>query len=91
MLLYKSEHEEVFNIDLNDLVKRLYKIVSFESDGRIVLRHHHTAKPDKELKRTSSINWEFPNEKLRLSVSQFNALIEGVDFKLTPLGNIEKI
>jgi CRISPR-associated endonuclease Csn1 len=91
VLFYKSEPDEIWDIEYSELVNRLYKIISFEADGRIVVRHHQTAKQDKELNRASILNWERAEEKLRLSVSQFNALVEGMDFNLSVLGEIKRL
>ncbi|MFC2106880.1 type II CRISPR RNA-guided endonuclease Cas9 [Bacteroidota bacterium] len=49
-------------------------------------------KPPKSLTNgESKINFEIPYPKLLLSPSNFNMLIEGVDFKISRLGELQKI
>jgi CRISPR-associated endonuclease Csn1 len=90
VLLYNKYPDEIWDLDTEDRVKRLYKISQFESDGRVQLRFHQVAKPDKDLKKSSKIDFKTPEEKLRLSLSGFNALIQNIDFKIDILGNISK-
>ncbi len=91
VVLWEKSPDEVWDLNQSEVRKRVFKITSFESDGRIQMRFHQQAKPDKELVKASEMNFLESNEKLRISVSKFNALVEGVDFKLSPLGKITKI
>jgi len=91
VLFYENDKNEVHNMDDSELSKRLYKTVAIESDGRVQFRLHTVAKPDGELKKSSSVNFETPNEKLRISKSGLNILVEGYDFKITASGKIEKL
>ena len=93
VLLYKENPCEIWKFDHKDLQKRLYKVFGFRGDdGRVKLRFHKEARPDKEQESpASSTDFINPPAKLILSLNKFNALIEGIDFKLTPLGEIIQI
>ncbi|PKP10626.1 MAG: type II CRISPR RNA-guided endonuclease Cas9, partial [Bacteroidetes bacterium HGW-Bacteroidetes-3] len=43
VLFYNENKAELNEIGINDLGKRLYKVIGFEGDGRIQFRHHKTA------------------------------------------------
>lgn len=91
VLFFKESKNEIWEIDNNDLAKRLYKTVAIESDGRVQFRLHSTSKPDGQLEKASIVNFENPNEKLRVSKSSLNVLVEGFDFQITPTGKIQKL
>jgi CRISPR-associated endonuclease Csn1 len=91
VLFFKESKKEIWEIDNIDLAKRLYKTVAIESDGRVQFRLHSTSKPDGQLEKASTINFEKPNEKLRVSKSSLNILVEGFDFKISSTGKISKL
>lgn len=91
VLFFKESKNEIWEIDNIDLAKRLYKTVAIESDGRVQFRLHSTSKPDGQLEKASTINFDIPNEKLRVSKSSLNILVEGFDFKISPTGKISKL
>lgn len=91
VLFYKDFKNEIWELDNVDLTTRLYKTVVIESDGRVQFRLHSTSKPDGQLEKASSVNFEIPNEKLRVSKSSLNILVEGFDFKISPTGKIQKL
>ena len=91
VLFYEHEKNEVHNMVDSELSKRLYKTVAIESDGRVQFRHHTVARPDGELKKSSSVNFDTPNEKLRISKSGLNILVQGYDFKITASGKVDLI
>lgn len=101
VLFYKDNNpDELNDLDTIDLGKRLYSIIKFEKDGRIVFGYHLDARSDNDLKQLendygksiyngfSVVNYEEPWPKLKLSLSNFTFLIERKDFKITPDGNI---
>ncbi|MFW6275839.1 MAG: type II CRISPR RNA-guided endonuclease Cas9, partial [bacterium] len=104
IILWEKLPEEIWDLSISEINKRLYKVVGmsvnriksgtkFYEFGNIVLRHNKEASAASELK-TQDGEFKFDEKytaQRKLSHNQFNALIEGVDFKLTPLGNIEKI
>lgn len=89
VLFFKESKNEIWELDNLDLSKRLYKTVAIESDGRVQFRLHSTSKPDGQLEKASTINFEKPNEKLRVSKSSLNVLVEGFDFQILPTGKIK--
>ncbi len=97
ILLQSKESINDVNWDSpNELMRRLYEIKSFsESDGRANIFCLHNQCADNVSKLDLKIG-EFklgiPVVKyIRFRHTNFNALIEGVDFKLTPLGEIKRL
>lgn len=90
VLFFKESKKEIWEIGNDDLIKRLYKTVAIESDGRVQFRLHSTSKPDGQLEKASAINFEMPNEKLRVSKSSLNILVQGFDFDISSTGKISK-
>ena len=88
-LFYENSPEEIKKLSRTDINKRLFKITQFESDGRIQLRHHAQGGADKDLVKESSVNFENPVQKLRISLSNVQAIFEGQDFILHPSGKID--
>lgn len=88
-IFYENSPEELKNLSKEALNKRLFKITQFESDGRIQLRHHAQGGADKDLQKESSVNFEKPVQKLRISLSNVKAIFEGQDFILHPSGKID--
>lgn len=99
VIFYEKEMEEIkelINDGLKDeLSKRMFKIYQFESDGRIKFRHHLAAGLDTDLKKEhkeyTSFNIEDSPVFLRLTRTQWNFAIEGVDFKMRLDGTIDFI
>lgn len=91
VLFFKESKNEIWEIENIDLAKRLYKTVAIESDGRVQFRLHSTSRPDGQLEKSSTVNFENPNEKLRVSKSSLNILVEGFDFKISSTGKIHKL
>ena len=93
VILYLPDETPENFISWDDLPNRLYKVYGFRGDdGRIKLRFHNEARPDKEQEKpSSSFTSDKIHAKLIISLGNFNALIEGVDFELTPLGKIKRL
>lgn len=89
VLFFKNKPEELSEMDFEDLSKRLYKLTELEKDGRLKFKFHLNAQKDEELgKGDSTIDYENPKPKLRLSKGNFNFLIEDKDFEVSPDGQI---
>lgn len=103
VLVYKKTPEEIWELSNLERVKRLYKVIGFEKDGRIQFRLHNTAmqlssknKDEMTIKKfmkenklkNSVIDFETPVPWLRLTKGNFNFIVEGYDFKITPTGKI---
>lgn len=104
VLLWEKTPEEIWDLEKEDINKRLYKVVglsinriksgnNFYEFGMAVLRFQQEATQASELK---TIDGEFQKNEpyiaqRKLSHNQFNALVEGFDFKINIIGQIEKI
>ena len=90
VLFYENSKEEIKSLSNSELSRRLYKITQFEGDdGRIQLRHHKQGGADKDLVKESSLDFDKPAQKLRMSLSNFKACVENIDFIISPSGNID--
>lgn len=101
VLLYENGPEEIWELDRNNLQKRLYKVTGMSSMiiqgkyefGTIEMVHHQNARPSSEIKK---VNGEFnSNEEFRPGVkmlhTQFKALVQNVDFEINDLGEIRRL
>jgi len=100
VIFYKDSPYELDDLEITDLSKRLYRIIKFEKDGRIVFAHHLDARNDNALKALevqfgksiyngfSAFNYEQPWPRLKLSLGNLNFLIEKKDFELLLDGTI---
>ena len=98
VLLYENTPDEIDFHNVKDLAKRLYKIVGLsylpvgKGYGITTMRHYNEARSAKEIVITKGAYKT--SEPLRSSVfllhTQFNALVEGEDFEVTPLGEIKR-
>lgn len=93
ILLLQSDDERINLADKEDLVRRFYYVAVMRSDGRIVLRYNQDARDATTLKKERKSGAYKAGEQYRseimLSLSDFHALVEGVDFTITPLGEIK--
>ncbi|MDW8274532.1 MAG: hypothetical protein RMJ53_09920 [Chitinophagales bacterium] len=82
--------EDIKNIDLSTLSKRIYNIKGFEKDGRVIIQHNLEARKDEKIRKEmdSEINYDKPAPLLRLSVGNLNFAVEDRDFELKPDGEI---
>lgn len=98
VFFYEEEKEELKNMSVSELSKRLYLITKFE-DGRISFKHHLNAMSEDELKAAmkargladvgaSAFNFDEPIPKLRISKAAFDFVIEGKHFDILPDGEI---
>ena len=100
VLLYENNPEEVWELDRTNLQRRLYKVTGMSSlviqkyvYGTIVLIHHQEARQMTEVKQTSGVfksSDEF-RAGIKLYHTQFNALVQGVDFEINDLGEIIRL
>ena len=73
IILLQSDDEEINLKNIEDIARRFYYVAVMQSDGRIVLRYKVG---------------ELYRSEVMLSLSDFHALVEGVDFKINVLGEI---
>ena len=92
IILLQSDDEEINLADKKDLSRRFYYVAVMRSDGRIVLRYNQDARDATTLKKERKSGAYKVGEQYRseimLSLSDFHALVEGVDFKINVLGEI---
>lgn len=92
VLFYKDSIEELKELSLKDLSKRLYKVYQFESDGRMKFRHHLAAGIDTDLKKINKEVSSFKLEEepifLRIRQAEWKFAIDNVDFKIQIDGSI---
>lgn len=92
IILLQSDNEEINLEDKEDLARRFYFVAVMQKDGRIVLRYNQDARDATTLKKERKsgaykVGEEYRSE-IMLSLSDFHALVEGVDFKINVLGEI---
>ncbi|MBR8535470.1 type II CRISPR RNA-guided endonuclease Cas9 [Carboxylicivirga sediminis] len=105
VILWENTPDEVWDLDNEQIKRRLYKVAGLSNQrikrpsgkideyATIVLRFHQEASPASELK---TIDGEYKRDEKykgqrKLNHNQFNALIENIDFTISPLGKIEAI
>lgn len=106
VVFWENNESEIWDLSDEEKKNRLYKIIGFESDGRIQFRFHQTAMQQsssnkdemtivKYMKvnnlKNSIVDFKNPVPWLRLRRGAWNFLIEGIDFKLTALGEIWRL
>ncbi|MBR1503451.1 MAG: CRISPR-associated protein Csn1 [Prevotella sp.] len=101
VLLYENSPEEVWELNRKNLQKRLYKVTGMSSYvlqqkydyGTIELVCHQDARPSSEVKKKSGefISQEEFRSGIKMLHTQFNALVQGVDFEINDLGEIKRL
>lgn len=101
VLLWEKNPEEIWELDRKELRNRLYKVVGLSSllvqdkylYGTVTLRFHQEARPTTDLKVKNGLykQGEPYRPLIGLLHTQFNALVEGVDFEITVLGEIRPL
>lgn len=97
VLLYENTPDEIYDLDIKMLTRRLYKITGMSSMnypdrcyGTLALVYHQEARPSTEF---SSKNGAYQsNEELRPGITllhtQFRGLVQGQDFEINDIGEI---
>jgi CRISPR-associated endonuclease Csn1 len=95
IILLQFDDEELNLANKEDLARRFYFVAVMQKDGRIVLRYNQDARDATTLKKERKSGAYRVGEQYRseimLSLSDFHALVEGVDFKINVLGEIEML
>lgn len=94
VLFYEKTPEELYECTRSQLVKRLYKVITMSREGRVQFLFHQEARDQKAISEecgngASKFYADQQSPKLRLSVSNFNMLVEGYDFELTVSGELK--
>lgn len=100
VLLYEKSPEEIWEGDIEEIQKRLYKVTGMstlrvpnKSYGTITLLHHQEARPSGALKLSKGA---FQKNNLYRPIiflyhTQLNALVQGYDFEIDELGKIKRL
>jgi CRISPR-associated endonuclease Csn1 len=100
VLLWEKKPDEIWELTNEQLKCRLYRVVGLSlkpagdlTYGLITLRYHQEAKQAKDLKAKNGAFKAYEEHRPLIAMlnTQFNALIEGVDFELTLLGEVKPI
>ena len=100
VIFCKEDASELFDLSSKDISCRLYKVNDLSmAESRMVFRHHMEAREKGKVieenaekrgtRYPSSLDFESPNPLQRISYKNMNIAIEGSDFQLNVLGEIE--
>ncbi len=100
VLLYESKPQELYDADISELQRRLYKISGISGSiisgipyGTITMTHSQEARPSSQIKAKNGAYLQ--GEALRPSIAmlhtQINVLVEGTHFIISPIGEISWI
>lgn len=96
VLLWEKSPEEIWELKPEELKKRLYYVIGISDKKQyayVTLRYHQEGRRSSDLDEKKGA-FKVENEHYPIMVMshlQFNALIEGVDFELTLLGEVRPI
>lgn len=92
ILMLEKDEDAISTANPRELFKRLYTITKLEKDGRLTLRHSAEARPATEVKKLLNAEpfmlKDATRPMIHVSLSKFKFLVEGVDFRITPTGEI---
>lgn len=102
LLFYEKSPEELYECNVEELSKRLYKVIGFSTSnirqgdkiysyGMIDCRHHMEARKASDLKAKNGV-WNIGEEyrpMIRILHTQLNAFVEGQDFDLSLDGQVK--
>ena len=84
VLIYQKDIQELKDMDIEMLSKRLYVIRGFENPSKIKLVQHNNAQTDNELGKGESIkDYSQMPKKIRCGINTLNLLLNKVDFEIT--------
>ena len=94
IILLQSDDEEIDVKDVHSISSRLYYVAIMQKDGRLILRHNQEAREATALRKEARAGAYKKTDEYRsqitLSLSDFHALVEGVDFEINVLGEIKR-
>ena len=89
VLMFEENPDEIQVDNTKDLVKRLYKVVGIEKDGRIKFKHHQEARKEGlPIFSTPYKNNDDYAPIFRQSINNINILVDGIDFTIDILGKV---
>ncbi|MBP5577609.1 MAG: type II CRISPR RNA-guided endonuclease Cas9 [Treponema sp.] len=87
IILQNSRDENIFELSAKELFSRIYRISTLESDGRVNLSHIMIAEAKNKENKYQCV-YEGIDKYKRLSNSGLYCLVEGIDFTISPIGEI---
>lgn len=94
IILLQSDDEEIDLTDSQEVSARMYYVAIMKKDGRLILRHNQEARDAGKLAKESRAGAYKTSDSYRsqiaLTLSDFHALVEGVDFDINVLGEIKR-
>ena len=100
VLLYEKSPEEIWEASQMEKQRRLYKVTGLSSMlissynyGTIGLVHHQEARPSTEVKQKNGVYvaGEDFRPGIKLLHTQFKALVQGFDFEINDIGEIQRL
>jgi CRISPR-associated endonuclease Csn1 len=102
IILYDKSPDEIWRLSDNEKLKYLYVITQIDKESSCIkLLYHQEAREKKELTKHMGLKVGMKGGKnigkykdfpwIKLGVNNFDALVEGVDFIITPIGEVQKI
>ena len=104
VILYEKSKDEVNLMNTKDIAPRMYVITGLSTSstttggktyryGMVSMKHAQEARPSTECKEKKGLykNGEEYRAKIVMNHNQFNALVEGIDFCINVLGEIEML
>lgn len=92
VLMWQKTPEEIYELSKSHLLRRLFVVYKYNPMGSIFiyLQNNIEARLDSEIKNDdAAFNSEHYQARLHLVANNFNCLIEGRDFEITPIGEIK--
>ena len=89
VLMFEENPDEIQVDNTKNLVKRLYKVVGIEKDGRIKFKYHQEARKEGlTIYSTPYKNNDDYAPIFRQSIKNINILVDGIDFTIDILGKV---
>lgn len=93
VLMWDNKPDELLELPQEELCKRLFVVYKFNLKGAncIYLKNHIEARSDEEIKEKEDTIFDKNKyqAKIIMTANNFNCLIEGRDFEITPMGEIK--
>ena len=92
VLMWQNTPDEIYELSKSQLSSRLFVVYKYNSMGSnfIYLQNNIEARLDNEIKDDdATFNSGRYQARLHLVANNFNCLIEGRDFEMTPMGEIK--
>lgn len=91
VLMWKESPDELFELSNEDLIKRMFIVIKFNSVGieYVYLQNHIESREEKLLGQAhTSFDPLIYQARIMLTANNFNCLIEGKDFEIGNIGSI---